>query len=53
MGMDMDKIIVTTTIRVMVAAEEEEAIVRLAVMMVGEGIVAVVEGIVEEENEPR
>ena len=57
MGMGMAIINITTTIPVAevgvaaMAAAVEEEIVRSAVVMAGEGIVAVVEGIVEEENE--
>ena len=56
MGMGMAIINITSTIPAvaevgMAAMAVEEEIVRSAVVMAGEGIVAVVEGIVEEENE--
>ena len=57
-GMDMAIINITTTIPVAaevgmaaMAAAAEMEIVRLVVVTAGEGIVVVVEGIVEEENE--
>ena len=56
MGMGMAIINITSTIPAvaedgMAAMAVEEETVRSAVVMAGEGIVAVVEGIVEEENE--